>query len=73
MIVGNQYLEKIAKSPFSGALAGESVHDSLKKKYNPKSDTFQGVTHSDLTAYAKIIAMKTQHNISNGFTDKVKV
>lgn len=52
---------------FNRALAGESVHDDLKNKYDQDIIVYNGVTHDDLYRYAKTIAYKVANNLSNGF------
>jgi hypothetical protein len=51
---------------YSEALAGESVHDSLKRKYNPTTDTYEHVTQDDLLQFARTVAYKVFHNLKNG-------
>lgn len=51
---------------FSQALAGESITDVMKEKYDSKKEEFIGLTHDDLFEYAKIIADKVKHNLENG-------
>jgi len=53
-------------SVFSKALAGESITDEMKKKFNANKNVFTDLTHSDIYEYAKIIADKVTHNIENG-------
>jgi len=53
-------------SAYSTALAGESVHDDLKVKFDSDSEVFNGVTHDDLERYARTVAYKVAHNLSNG-------
>lgn len=48
---------------YSEALAGESVHDSLKRKYNPTTDTYEHVTQDDLLQFALTVAHKVFHNL----------
>lgn len=54
---------------YSEALAGESVTDEMKVKWDPKSETYIGLTHDEIKRYAKIIAYKVAANLGNGFTN----
>ncbi len=51
---------------FSQALAGESITDAMKEKYDSEKNEFIALTHDDLYEYAKIIADKVKHNLENG-------
>lgn len=51
---------------FSKALAGESITDEMKKKFNADKNVFTDLTHSDLYEFAKIISEKVKHNLENG-------
>ncbi len=51
---------------FSKALAGESIPDSVKEKWDDNAKVFNGVTHKDLYEFAKIVADKVMNNIENG-------
>ena len=51
---------------FNQALAGESITDAMKEKYNAEQNEFTGLTHDDLFEYAKIIADKVKRNLENG-------
>ena len=51
---------------FNKALAGESIPDSVKEKWDDRAKVFNGVTHKDLDDYAKNIADKVINNIENG-------
>ena len=53
---------------FSRALAGESITDEMKKRFDSKTNTFNGLTHAQLYEYAKIIADKVVNNLKNGHT-----
>lgn len=53
---------------FSRALAGESVTDSMKNKYDPDKGVYNGLTDDELVEYAKIIADKIRNNLQNGHT-----
>ena len=53
---------------YSKALAGESITDVMKEKWDPKSKTYIGLTHDEIEKYARIIAYKVAHNLSLGFT-----
>lgn len=55
-------------SAYSKALAGESITDAMKVKWDPKSKTFSGLTHDELERYARTIAYKVAYNLSLGFT-----
>ena len=51
---------------FNRALAGESVTDSMKSKYDQEKRVFNGLTDNDIYEFAKIIADKVMNNIENG-------
>ena len=51
---------------FNRALAGESITDAMKEKYDADANVFKDLTHAELFAYAKIIADKVKHNLENG-------
>ena len=51
---------------YSQALALESIGEI--GAYDETSETFNNVTHTELGHYAKIIAFKVAHNLSNGYT-----
>lgn len=53
---------------YSEALAGESISDAMKAKWDPKSKVFVGLTHDELERYARTVAYKVAHNLSLGFT-----
>ena len=53
-------------SAYSKALAGESISDAMKAKWDSESETFVGLTHDELEKYARTIAYKVAHNLSNG-------
>jgi len=53
-------------SAYNRALAMESISDDMKAKWNQESDTFIGLTHNELEQFARTVAYKTAHNISNG-------
>ena len=53
---------------FSKALAGESITDSMKAKWDENTKTYNGLTQKDIYEYAKIIADKVVNNIENGHT-----
>ena len=51
---------------FNRALAGESITDSMKNKYDQDKQVFNGLTDNDIYEFAKIIADKVMNNIENG-------
>ncbi len=53
-------------SAYSTALAGESVHDDLKRKWDQDAKVFDGITHEDLERFARTVAYKVAHNLKNG-------
>ena len=53
---------------YSGALAGESITDEMRKKWDSESKSYVGLTHDDLKRYARIVAYKVAHNLGNGST-----
>ena len=55
-------------SAYSKALAGESISDAMKAKWDPKSKTYIGLTFDELERYARTIAYKVAHNLGLGFT-----
>ena len=57
-----------SNTAYNTALAGESVPDQLKEKYDEDKDMYYCVTHNDLERFARIVAYKTAHNLKNGYT-----
>lgn len=53
-------------SAYNKALAGESISDDMKKKWNTETEVFDGLTHDELERYARTIAYKVVYNLSNG-------
>ena len=51
---------------YSQALALESI--GKIGVYDEPSETFNSVTHADLEHYAKVVAFKVAHNLTNGYT-----
>lgn len=51
---------------YSQALALESIGEI--GIYDETSEIFNNVTHADLEHYAKVVAFKVAHNLSNGYT-----
>lgn len=51
---------------YSPEIAGESIHDDLRLKWNMQSQSFDGVTHDDLEYFARLIAYKVAANLRNG-------
>ena len=50
----------------SKALAGESITDSMKEKWDENSKVYNNLTQKDIYEYAKIIADKVINNFENG-------
>lgn len=55
-------------SAYSRALAGESLSDAMKRKYDSDSDSYSNITWDELERYARTIAYKVAHNLRNGST-----
>jgi len=54
-------------SAYSKAIAGESVTDQMKVKWDAKRHVFNGITSHHLERYARIIAYKVAYNLKNGY------
>ncbi len=61
------YYRLVIAGAYSEALAGESVHDDLKAKWDAEQEAYYNVTNDDLERYARIVAYKVAHNLANGF------
>lgn len=57
----------MSDAAYNTALAGESIHDDLKSKFDQETKQYNGVTHDDLKSYARTVAYKVAHNLKNGF------
>ncbi len=53
-------------SAYSRALAGESISDAMKAKWDPETKTYVGLTDDEIERYARTIAYKVAHNLSLG-------
>ena len=59
-------VDPILGSAYTTALSGESF-DPQDGYYDPDTNCFQSVSHTDLERFARIVAYKVAHNLSLGY------